>query len=443
MPAASRTPWTVDKSWGDPMILTLLLLALLLSHQVLARRMAPAPPAHRVSLAGRLEEASLLAPQILRFRGRSLLKPTDWEKAGTRVRDPWDRAMVAVLAADRGAAAVARSLATGAPESAQRALRATYDGGPPMDSRTRLEVLRGLESTHAGRLLEARLLDLDGANGDVLRASAQQALAWRVRTLAWLGSMLFLAGVGGLAFALFLFVGKHQLRPVLMDWNLGGRATALVLLAWFTVLLLSGSLASLLVLPLPGPWRLLGLPLAYAIHAGFGLFLLAGFSGSGIADWRQKGLTLPWGRILKWSVGSAGLAVMTVFLVGMAMAPILPRSQPAQKELLEALAAARGLSAVTLIFLTVSVLAPAFEELLFRGFLLSWMAARWGKIPALLGSSLLFGAIHLAPGGMPTLSALGLVLGLAYLLTGDLRVCMLVHGLWNGSVFFFTRWVMG
>ena len=94
------------------------------------------------------------------------------------------------------------------------------------------------------------------------------------------------------------------------------------------------------------------------------------------------------------------------------------------------------------IFLTVSFLAPAFEETLFRGFLLPWLSTRWGKGWALAASSLLFGAIHLAPGGLPTLSTLGLVLGLAYLRTGDLRVCILVHGIWNGAVFLFTRWVL-
>jgi hypothetical protein len=228
-----------------------------------------------------------------------------------------------------------------------------------------------------------------------------------------------------------------------MAWNLGGRAASLVLLAWFTMLLFSGSLAGPLVLALPVTWRILGLPLAYVIHAAFGMFLLAGFSGSGIADWSRKFFTLPWGRSLAWAIGFTGLAVVTVFLVGVAASPFLPRSQPAQKELLETLAAARSIPATTLILFTVSVLAPAFEEVLFRGFLLTWMTARWGKVLALLGSSLFFGAIHLTPGGMPTLSALGLVLGLAYLRTGDLRVCMLVHGLWNGSVFFFTRWVTG
>jgi membrane protease YdiL (CAAX protease family) len=71
------------------------------------------------------------------------------------------------------------------------------------------------------------------------------------------------------------------------------------------------------------------------------------------------------------------------------------------------------------------------------------MAAQWGRAWALLGSSLLFGAIHLVPSGLPTLSALGLVLGIAFLRTADIRVCILVHGAWNGAVFLFTRWALG
>lgn len=439
MPAPSRTPWSFDKSWGDPLIATLLLLSLLLGSQVLARRLAPAPPSDRVSLAGRLGEASLLAPQHLRFQGRAYLNPTDWAQAKTRLREPWDQAVVAILAADQGD----RTPAAETPEIVRKALRFAYEGGEPLSAQERAQVLKGLASTYAGRVLEARFLDREGGDGTPIRATALKTLRQRVLTLAALGLLLAAFGMTGAGFALRLFILRRRPFPALAAWDLGGRVTALVLLAWFSALLFSGTLGGLLVFPLPAGWKILGLPLAYGAHAAFGLFLLRGFSGTDFQGWRDRLFTLPWRQVMGWSGGFAGLAVAAVFLAGLVFAPLLRHAPPAQKELLETLATARSVPATLLIFLTVAVLAPVFEELLFRGFLLPWLAARWGRNWALLASTLLFGAIHLAPSGLPALSALGLVLGLAYLRTGDLRVCILVHGAWNGSVFLFTRWVLG
>ena len=50
-----------------------------------------------------------------------------------------------------------------------------------------------------------------------------------------------------------------------------------------------------------------------------------------------------------------------------------------------------------------------------------------------------FGAMHLQPLGLPTLATLGIVLGFAFLRTGNLVTSILVHGLWNGGVFILMR----
>ena len=90
-------------------------------------------------------------------------------------------------------------------------------------------------------------------------------------------------------------------------------------------------------------------------------------------------------------------------------------------------------------FLTVTLLAPCFEELLFRGFLLPVLAQRQRLALALVLSALLFGAIHLQPAGLPTLSTLGFVMGLAMRHTGSLRTPILIHACWNGSQFLLLR----
>ena len=82
--------------------------------------------------------------------------------------------------------------------------------------------------------------------------------------------------------------------------------------------------------------------------------------------------------------------------------------------------------------------APASEELLFRGFLLSALAnSRLGFVGAAIISSLAWAALHAGY----SIQGLGIIfvmgLGLSYILwrTGSLRVTMLCHGLYNGLAF--------
>ena len=91
------------------------------------------------------------------------------------------------------------------------------------------------------------------------------------------------------------------------------------------------------------------------------------------------------------------------------------------------------------LFLTITLLAPCFEELLFRGFLLPVLARRLPLAWALVLSALLFGAIHLQPAGLPVLGTLGLALGLAMHRTASLRTPILVHACWNGCQFLLLR----
>lgn len=81
--------------------------------------------------------------------------------------------------------------------------------------------------------------------------------------------------------------------------------------------------------------------------------------------------------------------------------------------------------------LVACVLAPVNEELLFRRTIFHFLRQRTGRLPALLVSGLLFGAIHGHLAGLPLLSVLGIALAVAYEKTGDIRVPMLAHGLFN------------
>lgn len=82
-----------------------------------------------------------------------------------------------------------------------------------------------------------------------------------------------------------------------------------------------------------------------------------------------------------------------------------------------------------------STVVPVAEELVFRGFLY-----RWGKqiVPAwvaALSTSVLFGLIHGSLVAFFPLAAVGLALCLLYEISGDLRVPIVVHALFNLTQF--------
>ena len=77
------------------------------------------------------------------------------------------------------------------------------------------------------------------------------------------------------------------------------------------------------------------------------------------------------------------------------------------------------------------ILAPMNEELLFRRGLYHFLRQRFGRIIALSVSASLFGLMHLNLAGFLPLAVLGVMLALAYERTGDIRVPIIAHSLFN------------
>tara|TARA_Y100001968_G_scaffold306860_1_gene324049 strand:- start:1056 stop:2402 length:1347 start_codon:yes stop_codon:yes gene_type:complete len=88
-----------------------------------------------------------------------------------------------------------------------------------------------------------------------------------------------------------------------------------------------------------------------------------------------------------------------------------------------------------LLLFTTVVLAPIFEEMVFRGVLLPVLVSKMGKISGVLLSALVFALAHLSVGELPPLFVLGIGLGLMRLSSGRLFPCALMHSLWNGVTF--------
>ncbi|MEB3333335.1 MAG: CPBP family intramembrane glutamic endopeptidase [Synechococcaceae cyanobacterium] len=84
---------------------------------------------------------------------------------------------------------------------------------------------------------------------------------------------------------------------------------------------------------------------------------------------------------------------------------------------------------------TAVVLAPLFEETLFRGVLLPVLGRAWGGATAVLASAAVFALAHLSIGELAPLFLLGLGLGWLRWRSGRLASSVLMHGLWNGITF--------
>jgi hypothetical protein len=78
------------------------------------------------------------------------------------------------------------------------------------------------------------------------------------------------------------------------------------------------------------------------------------------------------------------------------------------------------------------VIAPCFEETVFRGMFLPLLARRLGLGPAVLLSALTFAAIHGHLSSLLPLTVLAIGLALAYLYAGSLLAPIVMHGLFNG-----------
>jgi uncharacterized protein len=86
-----------------------------------------------------------------------------------------------------------------------------------------------------------------------------------------------------------------------------------------------------------------------------------------------------------------------------------------------------------MLFVTIAILAPLTEELLFRGLLQKSLSHRIPQIAAVLVAAAIFAAIHLDPYAFPALFVMGAVFGYLYYRTGSLRVSILLHMINNGA----------
>lgn len=150
----------------------------------------------------------------------------------------------------------------------------------------------------------------------------------------------------------------------------------------------------------------------------------------GWLQWRWR----PMGSAVGLAAGHVLMVLPLVALSGWLMERVW--SEPSgSNPLLELVLTNRDPLALAALAVTATVLAPLFEETLFRGVLLPVLAERWGRGWGVVVSGLTFGLAHLSLGELTPLVVLGLALGWLRLRNGRLAPCVLMHGLWNSLTF--------
>jgi membrane protease YdiL (CAAX protease family) len=280
--------------------------------------------------------------------------------------------------------------------------------------------------------------------GDSLNALNQQqeklALAALFR-LAVVGGIPLLGALLGL----ILLVGWlgwsfwRQRSLVGSPWEVPwpGIGAQAVLTGWFLGFLLLSALVPRLYTTLLGleaqqlsPW-----------HQGAILFLTynsGALLGAGILSWLlraypgwQKVLQVrlggPW---LLWGLCGYGAALPLVVLAAALSQLLLPQAGGGNP-ILPLLLESHGWGARLLFLAVVSVCAPVFEEVLFRGFWLPTLGRYLPMGAAIALSAFTFAIAHLNLADLLPLTMLGVVLGVVYSHSRNLLAPILLHSLWN------------
>jgi uncharacterized protein len=275
----------------------------------------------------------------------------------------------------------------------------------------------------------------------------QRQAALRLLAVSWLPALLLLLGLGlGLREIWLLWRRRLPIPPLegprlnLVDVTLliaGG----FVLLGELSVPLLLTPLSRLVLAPLAAsPVRqqslqvvllYLGLMVAPLLILWSQLRAIAGPApAAGWLQWRWR----PVASLVSRACAQL-LMVLPLVALGSWLVERLVGDPGGSNPLLELVLSAGDPFALVGFGFTAIVLAPLFEETLFRGVLLPVLGQRWGAGPGVLASALVFGLAHLSLGELVPLTVLGMGLGWLRLRSGRLAPCVLMHALWNGLTF--------
>lgn len=135
-----------------------------------------------------------------------------------------------------------------------------------------------------------------------------------------------------------------------------------------------------------------------------------------------------------WGLGGY-FAVLPIVSVIALLNQKLLQDKGGGNPILEIILGSKDTSTIALLWFMVAVLAPIFEESLFRGFLLTSLARHLAGWQAIAISGFVFALAHLNLADLLPLTVLGMMLGFIYLRSQNLLASMLLHGIWNSGSF--------
>jgi membrane protease YdiL (CAAX protease family) len=287
-----------------------------------------------------------------------------------------------------------------------------------------------------------------------LQIEEQEAAERAFNNLAIVGGVPVISGLIGAGILLFL-VGQWLVRqkqallapdtmtPWTTPWN-GEVVWEVMILGFFLV----GQIASQLVMPI----AILSLQpffssdptvLSDRAKAAYSLlqYLLIAAGGLGVLWFAIRSffpLPQEWFPIkvkfssLGWGLAGYLAALPLVIVVSLVNQKIW-QGQGGSNPILPIVLGNRDGIALLLFFFTATIAAPLFEEILFRGFLLSSLTRYFPMWGAIALSSLIFAIAHLSLSEVLPLATLGMVLGFVYVRSRNLFSSMFLHGLWNSG----------
>lgn len=142
---------------------------------------------------------------------------------------------------------------------------------------------------------------------------------------------------------------------------------------------------------------------------------------------------LPWSRVLRCAATTLLVALPALIPVSLGWTALLEIMDlpHTPQDVIAIFTNTHSPLVIAGMLLVACVLAPVYEELLFRAGLYRFCRQRLGRGWALVISSACFGALHGNWAGFLPLAMLGMGLALAYEATGSIRVPIIAHGLFN------------
>ncbi|WP_071516843.1 type II CAAX endopeptidase family protein [Geitlerinema sp. PCC 9228] len=142
-----------------------------------------------------------------------------------------------------------------------------------------------------------------------------------------------------------------------------------------------------------------------------------------------------------WGFGGYLAAVPLVILVSLINQQIW-EGRGGSNPLIRIALESNNVTALAIFFITASIAAPIYEEIMFRGFLLPSLTRYTNTRNAIFLSSALFAISHSNLSEVLPLATLGVILGFVYARSRNLLSSILLHSLWNSGTLL-TLYILG